>query len=75
VSITTSEGGDVSIYTFSVSGVTNGDCSACDSWNGDWELCWRGDDEWDSGVDTGTDCEKLAGEPFYKLVIAGGITN
>ena len=63
---------DVFYYDLSMSGITNDTCSDCDTWNGDFKLCWDGNDTWRSAPSSLTHCGHSAGDPLYVLERTGG---
>jgi hypothetical protein len=64
---------DVSAYTFSMSGVSNSDCTECSVFNGDFTLCKVPTaDQWDTPAYAGTPCGHTTGNPLYRLSVGGG---
>lgn len=62
-------------WDLSVAGLTNDDCTSCATWNGDFKLCYTGNDTWESAKSSSTSCGHTAGDPLWKLTRSGGYYN
>lgn len=71
--IATTSGGNTlcakesSIYTLTISGLTNDSCSSCADWNGTFDLQYMFEARWDSPPSASTNCGHTAGDPLWRL--------
>lgn len=62
-----------SLWLISVTGLANDTCSDCDTWNGNFVLCYVSGDKWESPAYDGTECGHTAGDPLWRLERKGAI--
>lgn len=58
---------EVSVYTFTVSGLANDDCSSCNDWNGTFNLEYMSPGIWESPSSASTNCNHVSGDPLWRL--------
>jgi hypothetical protein len=61
------------VFNLTVSGLTDDNCDSCDTWNGEFELCWDATEkDWRSPASSTTACGHSSGDPLYKLEVSPG---